>query len=223
MKKAIGYVRVSTEGQAADGVSLDAQRARIAAWCEANGYELAAVYSDAGISGKRADNRPGLQTALEHVTRERSALVVFSLSRLTRSIKDTINLGERLNNAGADLVSLSEHIDTTTAAGKMVYHMLGVLNQFQRDQIGENTRVALAHKRQRGEVFNHVPFGYRREGDRLIEDPDAQKALRIIRELRADGVTYRAIAAELERRGVSTKRGGAWKAGTVRKLALRAA
>ena len=63
--KAIGYIRVSTAGQADEGVSLEAQRTKIKAWCEANGYRLAVVHTDAGISGKRADNRPGLQKALK--------------------------------------------------------------------------------------------------------------------------------------------------------------
>jgi hypothetical protein len=64
-KVAVGYCRVSTAGQAAEGVSLDAQKARITAWAEANGYELLGVHVDAGLSGGKADNRPALQTALD--------------------------------------------------------------------------------------------------------------------------------------------------------------
>ena len=106
--RAIGYVRVSTSSQAIDGVSLDAQRERIASWCESNGYRLVETFADKGISGKRADNRPGLQRALKAVCAKRgAALVVYSLSRLARSTKDAISIGERLDKAGADLVSLS--------------------------------------------------------------------------------------------------------------------
>ena len=125
--RAIGYVRVSTAEQAAEGVSLDAQRARIAAWAHANAAELTAVYTDAGLSGGRADNRPGLQAALDAACTAKAALVVYSLSRLARSTRDAITISERLDQAGADLVSLSEKIDTTTAAGKMVFRMLAVL------------------------------------------------------------------------------------------------
>ena len=64
MKRVVAYLRVSTEGQAVDGISLDAQRAKVAAWCELNEYHLADVHTDAGLSGKRADNRPALQDAL---------------------------------------------------------------------------------------------------------------------------------------------------------------
>ena len=104
------------------------QRERITAWCETNGYALGAVHVDAGISGKRADNRDGLQRALRAVCKRRGqVLIVYSLSRLARSTKDCITIAERLHKARVDLVSLSEQIDTTTAAGIMVFRMLSVL------------------------------------------------------------------------------------------------
>jgi DNA invertase Pin-like site-specific DNA recombinase len=75
------YLRVSTAGQAAEGVSLEAQEARARKWADANGYTVAGLHCDAGISGKRTENRPGLQTALAEVCRTRGALIVYSLSR----------------------------------------------------------------------------------------------------------------------------------------------
>ena len=63
MKQAVAYIRVSTEQQAQEGVSLEAQRAKIAHWCSANGYELAGVFVDAAVSGKRMDTRPELLKA----------------------------------------------------------------------------------------------------------------------------------------------------------------
>src|SRR4029079_19697752 len=94
--RAVGYVRVSTELQAQEGISLDAQQAKIRAWCDANGYALIYIYVDAGLSGSRSDNRPELQRVLEAACRPNIALVVYSLSRLARSTKDAILLSERL-------------------------------------------------------------------------------------------------------------------------------
>ena len=144
--RAVGYVRVSTELQAQEGISLDAQQAKIRAWCDANGYALIYIYVDAGLSGSRSDNRPGLQRALEAACRPNTALVVYSLSRLARSTKDAILLSERLAKGGADLVSLSERIDTTTAAGKMVFRMLAVLSEFERDLLSERTKTAIVYE-----------------------------------------------------------------------------
>lgn len=125
--QAIGYVRVSTAQQATDGVSLEAQRERIIAWCRANGYTLGEIHVDHGLSGARADNRPALQAALKQAAEAKATVVTYSLSRVARSTTDAIAISERLRQSGADLVSLSEHIDTTTAAGKMVFRMLAVL------------------------------------------------------------------------------------------------
>src|SRR5438445_303625 len=136
---AIAYCRVSTELQAHEGVSLEVQQTRIRGWCEVNGYTLAGVHIDAGLSGSRADNRPALQAALGEACRTKAALVVYSLSRLARSTKDAIAISERLAKSGADLVSLSERIDTTSASGKMIFRMLAVLAEFERDQISERT------------------------------------------------------------------------------------
>ena len=121
MQKAIAYIRVSTPGQAVDGVSLDAQRSRIQAWCTLNEFELSDVFVDAGLSGSRADNRPELQAALAAVAACKGALVVYSLSRLARSTKDTIAISEAISKAGADLVSLTERIDTQAQPEKWCF------------------------------------------------------------------------------------------------------
>ena len=209
MQRAIGYIRVSTEGQVVDGVSLDSQRSRIQAWCLANEFKLAGVFVDAGLSGSRADNRPELQAALTAVAECKGALIVYSLSRLARSTKDTIAISDRISKAGADLVSLSEKIDTTTAAGKMVFQMLAVLAEFERNQISERTSAAMAHMREQGRFLGQVPFGYdlAEDGETLSVNPEEQRIIRLIQELRRDGRSLRAIAQQLEQRGIRTKSG----------------
>jgi len=156
---AVGYARVSTVGQADNGVSLEAQAARIRAWCEANDYTLLDIKQDPGTSGKRADKRSELQAAIAAACRNGGALIVYSLSRLARSTRDAIDIAERLHKAGADLVSLTARIDTTTAAGKMVFRMLAVLAEFERDLVSERTTAALAHKRRKGECVGDIPYG----------------------------------------------------------------
>ena len=208
METAIGYVRVSTAGQAMDGVSLPAQQARIQRWCAANDYELVEMFTDAGVSGKRADNRPGLNRALNAACKRRAALVVYSLSRLARSTRDAIDIAERLDKAGADLVSLSERIDTSSASGKMVFRMLAVLAEFERDLVSERTMAALAHKSRNGERVGGVPFGWQLadDGVALLPDDSEQSVITDIKTMRADGRSLRRIAAELTRRGVRTKK-----------------
>lgn len=219
---AIIYTRVSTTGQAEDGVSLEAQARRARAWADANGCEVAAVHSDAGISGKRAANRPGLQAALDAACENGGALVVYSLSRLARSTKDAILIAERLDKAGADLVSLSESLDTTTAAGKMMFRIFAVLAEFERDLVSERTKAAKAHLREQGRYLGgKVPFGFQvaEDGEHLEEDPDEQATLADLQSMRACGWSWRKIAEELNRRGVPTKEGQPWTWQTTRRLA----
>lgn len=220
--KAIAYVRVSTASQVEDGVSMEAQQAKIRAWAEVNEYDAVEVFRDDGISGKRADNRTGLQEALD-VVGKGDALVVYSLSRLSRSTKDTLSIAEALQSKGADLVSLSEKIDTSTAAGKMVFRMLAVLSEFERDQVAERTRAALRYKRERGEkTGGDVPYGYRSLQGNLVEHGREQTAIQRMRELSSSGLSLRAICRALERDGFKRKNGAStWHPQAVARILSR--
>jgi len=219
--RVIGYARVSTQGQVDDGVSLDAQESKIRAWAALNDAEVT-LYRDEGISGKRADNRPGLQSAL-HAAGKGDVIVVYSLSRLSRSTKDTLQLTELLQKKDVDLVSLSEKIDTTSSTGKMVFRLLAVLNEFERDQISDRTKFALAYKRQNKEkTGGDVPFGYNVIDGHLVEDPSEQKALVLIQDLMRSGHSLRSVCRELEAQGHKTKRGGTtWQPQVVSRIAER--
>lgn len=221
MNKAIGYIRVSTQKQADEGVSLDAQRAKIEAWCLANDYELAGIHCDEGISGTKSD-REGLLSAMAEAGKG-TALIVYSLSRLTRSTKDLISFGDKLEKQGADLISLTEKIDTTTAAGKMVFRMLGVLNEFERDQVSERTKAALAHKKANNQVYNHTPYGYTRNGESLEHNDDEAAVAAQAVKLHQSGKTMRAIARHLNEHGIPTKLGKQWQPMQVSRLIKRAA
>ena len=222
--KAIGYIGVSTESQAVDGISLEAQKAKIIAWTEANDYQLQQVFSDAGISGCKMRNRPALQDALDAACDQKAVLVVYSLSRLARSTKDALMISERLEKAGADMASLSERIDTTSAAGKMVFRMLAVLAEFERDLVSERTTAALQHLRQQGRrISRFIPFGYDLEGNYLIENPAEQRGIEIINQLRQEGYSLRSIGKELEKREVSTKKGKPWSAKVINTILKRSA
>ena len=216
---AVGYVRVSTNGQVENGISLPAQEAKIRAWAEANDAELLNIFHDQGMSGSKAD-RPGLLEALQLVRERKAALVVYSLSRFSRSTRDTLRIADMLNKAGADLVSLSERIDTTTAAGKMVFRMMAVLNEFERDQISERTRMALSHRRSQGKKLGGiVPYGYTANGEgNLTENPTEQQVIHRI--LRRNGVGWNLakIARWLNDNDIVTKTGKQWYPQTVKNV-----
>lgn len=159
--KVIGYIRVSTEDQAREGVSLEMQRDRIHKWADLNEGEVIAVYEDAGISGMDM-GRPGLESALNAAGRG-VVLVTYSISRLARSTIGVLGIAKRLEYQGADLVSLSEKIDTTSAAGRMMFRLMAVLAEFERDQIAERTAAGLAQIKKRGTPWISKRSGAMRE------------------------------------------------------------
>ena len=220
-KPVYGYLRVSTSRQSEEGISLDSQRARIEAYCLAHGLELAGIWTDAGISGKSTHNRPQLAAAMDECCKAGGVLVTYSLSRLSRSVKDTIALSERLQKSGCDLVSLSEAIDTTTAAGRLMYQLMAVFSEFERAQISERVTAAMDHVRSQGGFLGETPYGFDKAGDKIVANDDEQEAIQLIQSLRDKGYSLRAIAAELDAEAIPAKKGGRWNPMTVRNILKR--
>jgi site-specific DNA recombinase len=110
------------------------------------------------------------------------------------------------------LVSLTERIDTTTASGKMVFRMMAVLAEFERDQISERTKTVLAFKKSQSKRIGTVPFGHdlAPDGETLVKNPAEQKAISLIVALRKEGLSLREIKAELEARGFKSKQARSW-------------
>ena len=222
--RAIGYVRVSTGQQAEDGVSMEAQAARIAQYCDLHCLELVGVESD-GLSGKRADNRPGLAAALDRLRAgEGVALVVYSLSRLSRSVADFAQLVATLESSGVGLHVIDEKIDTGNAAGRLLANILVSLAQWEAEVIAERTKGALAHKIATSRRAGGVPYGWAlaADGDTLEPIADEQAAIRLMVELRAGGKSYRAIGRALAEQGIQSQSGGRWHPDTIRGVLARA-
>jgi DNA invertase Pin-like site-specific DNA recombinase len=211
--KAVAYLRVSTDRQADRGVSLEAQRAKVQAYAQLYDLELVEVVIDAGVSAKTLD-RPGLQQALSMLEQGKASdLVVVKLDRLTRSVKDLGELVETYFACGRyALLSVSEQIDTRSAAGRLVLNVLASVAQWERETIGERTSTAMQHMRAQGEYTGGpVPYGYKLEASgALVRDPAEQAVLAEARRLRAAGLSLRAIAAELDRHGLRARNGKAF-------------
>jgi site-specific DNA recombinase len=211
--KAIGYVRVSTDRQAEQGVSLEAQEAKIRAMATVQSAELLDVIVDGGESAKSL-NRPGLQRLLDLINAGKvDTVIVAKLDRLTRSVKDLCGLLELFERRKVALVSVAESLDTGSAAGRLVITIIGAVSQWEREAIGERTRDALRHKRGKGERVGNIEYSYRLSADRIHVEPDPaeQAALAAIRKLRLGGHSLRAVAGVLNDSGHRTRRGTQWR------------
>lgn len=210
MTKTIAYIRVSTADQAERGVSLDAQRTKVAAYASLYDLNLVEVIVDAGASAKTLD-RPGLQRALTMLRRgEAEALLVCKLDRLTRSVRDLGSLVETYFAAGKSaLLSVSEQIDTRSAAGRLVLNVLGAVSQWEREAIGERTSSAMQHKKSQSQRVGAVPYGYVLAEDRkaLLPEETEQAVIAEAAKLHAAGLSLRLIAAELAAAGKLARSG----------------
>ena len=215
--KAIGYARVSTRDQAQNGVSLEVQKFKIQAFCDAKDWELITVLADEGHSAKNL-NRPGMQQIINGSRKKQfDIVVILKLDRLTRSVKDLGYLVEDIfNKNGIAFSSLQDNFDTSTANGRMVMNMLATIAQWERDIISERTRDAMEYMKSKFRRVGAIPFGYTIEGDKLSPTPDEMITVEKIVSLRNGGLSYQKISDYLNSNKIPAKQGGKWYPKTVK-------
>jgi DNA invertase Pin-like site-specific DNA recombinase len=223
---AVGYLRVSTDEQAN---GEDAQRAAIERWAAAAGVRVVAWHADHGVSGAAPlDRRPGLLAAVDAVAAAGAgALVVARRDRLARDVMAAAMVEGLVSRAGARVVSAAGEGtdgDATDPAALLMRRLVDAFAEYERALIKSRTRAALAVKACRGELVGTAPLGQRvaADGVQLEADPREAEALALVAQLRADGLSVRKIAAELNARGVPA-RGASWHPTTVARLLSRGA
>lgn len=192
---AIGYIRVSTEEQSREGVSLDNQEAKIRAYSDLNSFTLTEIIRDEGKSAKTLD-REGMTRLLWAIEQGKAdTVIVYKLDRLSRNTLDTLNLIQQFETKGIAFHSISEKIDTKSATGKFFLTIISALAQMERDLISERTIDALAHKRNNQEWCGRIPYGFKKEGCRLTENPDEMKIILRAKRMRREGKSMRYISS----------------------------
>jgi site-specific DNA recombinase len=215
----IGYARVSTEEQAASGLSLQAQRERIEAYCVARGWHLADIVTDAGASARTLD-RAGMRKVRRLMDEGLvDGVVALKLDRLTRSVADLHELLRTSERTGVALVSVTENMDTGTAAGKLMVTMLGAMAEWEREVISERTSAALKVKRSRGERVSRYAAIGAEDGARGHEERAALDELRTL--MAGRGLTLRAMSAALAERGHRNRAGKPYHASAVKRMVER--
>lgn len=204
----VGYTRVSTSEQAADGVSLRVQAEKINAYSVVKDWVLVSIIADEGHSAKSLA-RPGLQQLLSLVDAGQvDVVIIYKLDRLTRSVVDLDRLMKFFERKGVALVSLQESLDATTATGRLMMNLLASVSQWEREVIGERTKDAMQHLKAQGERYCHAVF-------------TDTTTLTLMQQYRTAGLSYAAIAEQLNAAGVSSTLGGRWLANAVRRILLR--
>ena len=171
--KAAIYTRVSTEEQAKEGFSLSAQEGSLKNYATALGYELYKIYKDEGKSAKDMKHRPALQELLKEAEEKHfNAIFVYKLDRFSRSLKDLILTIEKLKEIGVDFISLQDKIETASASGKLMFHIISSFAEFERDIISERTTFGMTEKAKEGGTVTKAPLGYKMIDGKLETNPE---------------------------------------------------
>jgi DNA invertase Pin-like site-specific DNA recombinase len=228
--KLAAYLRVSTDRQAEEGLGLEVQEHAIRAWARNRGDRVALWCRDEGLSGSNGlDTREGLADALDACKGGRVAgLVVYRLDRLARDLVLQEQLLADVRRIGADLFSTSSAEasyltdDPDDPSRKLIRQVLGAVNEYERAMIALRLRAGRRRKHETGGyAYGSPPYGYRSERGELVAHPAEQQALERMRQLRADGYSYREIAHTLTAEGHTPKRGMAWYPMTIREILRR--
>lgn len=219
------YVRVSTDEQAREGLSLGEQEERLKAYCKALGWnEEVKVYLEDGFSAKDI-NRPRLKELLKHVKEGLiSKVIVTKLDRMSRKLLDLLNLIELFQNHDVSFVSISESFDTNTPAGRLTLQVLGAVAEFERERNSERVYENMFHASKGGKWLTQAPYGYNLvDKELVINDEESKVVERVYEEYLLKGYSYLKIATRLNEEGVNSKYGRGWSHRTIKLMLTNAA
>ncbi len=208
------YARVSTEDQAKEGFSLEAQIDKLRSYCDARGWQVAGEYIDDGYSG-RDEARPAYSRMME----EREAwdtILVLKMDRIHRNSRNFMEMMDRLRSWEREFTSMQESLDTGTAMGRFVMDIIQRIAQLESEQIAERVYIGMQQKAKSGQghLGSPPPYGYRYEGGELVVNPEQAPVVQEIYRRYLHGDPLQWIAVDLTRRLA----GRSWSIWSVRYL-----
>ncbi|MEV2907483.1 recombinase family protein [Paenibacillus larvae] len=209
--RAATYERVSTNEQANEGFSLEAQREKNMAYITTENWNYIGSFTDPGYSGKNL-SRPGIKSLINEIERKNiDAIIVHKLDRLTRNIGDLYDLLDLFDKHNVKFISITEKIDTSSAMGRMFIFILGIFAQWYRENLAEEVRKGMEKRTKKGFHNVTVPlYGYKLENGELIINPDEAKWVKWIFQQYISGIGTTNIAKRLNEMGIRRKSGAKW-------------
>ena len=221
MKKVIGYIRVSTEYQKLKENSINNQIKSINDYCNNDNMCLIDIFEDNGVSGMNSD-RNGLNQLFDKVKKDNiDMVIVYSLSRLGRKLKDVIGFVEMLDKHNVQFVSLKENFNNNDIVGKLMFNILGSINEFEVNLLSQRISDVKQYKKSVREVYSgKICFGLKRNGKKLIDNNTELETLRLIHKLRDNKMSYFKISDYLNERNILSKENKRWYGSSLRSVYL---
>lgn len=220
--KIIGYCRVSTSGQGEEGDSLDNQESQIKEYCKKQGLDCVNILREVASGSLHFQQRPLLKHIIRELQEGRiNGFVIHKLDRLSRSIRDTIEILSLCSDNGWLFYEIKNNLNTEGPMGKFQAHLFSALAELERNQIIQRTNEVIAYKRSKNHLLGQIPFGKNvilRDGVKiLVDNPDEMRCIERILELTSSkfkdhkgnmkNYSLAEICRILEREGYSNKAG----------------
>ena len=214
--KILGYIRVSTKLQSEKGNSLKLQKSKIKDYCKLNDFNLIEIYEDRGISGMSIDKRDGYKEMVNYLTNnDIDGIVVWSLSRLGRKMKDVVEFMDIVKKNNIYFFSIKENLSNNDKVGSLIMNILGSINEFEVEVIRERIKDVKRNKKQNGEVYGKLQYGWDNINGKLIKNDFEFRVIKRIKNLRSRGYSWRKISNRLNKDNISSKDGGIWYDGSL--------
>lgn len=229
IKRVAIYARVSTTEQAEEGYSIDEQERVLVNWCNDKGYVVHQVYADRGISGKSIQKRPALKQLLEDAKNKLfDVVLVWKTNRLARNILDLLKIVEMINQNYISFRSFTENHETETSSGKLQFHMMAAIAEFERNTISENVKMGMLARARSGKWNGGIVLGYdledtteqgdKRKHSKLVVNGKEARTVRRIFDLYVAGNGYKSIANQVNNEGHRGKKGQPFSISTVKTI-----
>ena len=211
-KRAALYARVSTDEQAQEGYSLDAQLDVMRAYCDIHELEIAGEYVDDGYSGTNIRRNAYNFMFSPNERKKWDVLIVMKMDRIHRNSRNFMDMMQDLNRHKQQFISTYDRIDTSTAVGRFAMDMIQRIAQLESEQIGERTYMGMREKAESfaGILGFNAPFGYSFEDGKLVIVEDEAEIVREIYNRYQNGSTMDEIAFYLNTNHLLTKNNNPW-------------
>jgi site-specific DNA recombinase len=214
--KVLGYVRVSSEIQKKKNNSIPLQKKKINEYCQLNDFELIDVYEDNGISGMSIDKRNGYKSMIQYLNdNDIDAIVVWSLSRLGRKMKDVVEFMDYLKQNNIGFYSIKENLNNNDKIGSLIMNILSSINEFEVEVIRERIKDVKRNKKENGEVYGRMMYGFDNVNGKMVENKDEKRVISRIKNFRSRKWSWRKISNRLNDEKIKSKEGKIWYDGSV--------
>lgn len=214
--KVLGYVRVSSTVQKIKNNSIPLQKRKINDYCKLNDFDLVQIYEDDGISGMSINKRLGYKNMISFMKENQiDGIVVWSLSRLGRKMKDVVEFMDYLKKNNIRFCSIKENLSNDDKIGSLIMNILGSINEFEVEVIRERIKDVKRNKKENNEVYGRLMYGYDNVNGKLVINQTERNTIKRIKNLRSRKWSWRRISNKLNEEGILSKEGNKWYDGSL--------